>query len=99
MMNVMTHLHIIPRKAQDRLWTSKSIRRKPLKLNEDTIQLADCIREGLLPPQTNNCDACEDQRSKLAERMFTRLHAVYVGFQFLSAGFTDFKSKPLVCSS
>ncbi|XP_058102288.1 adenylylsulfatase HINT3 isoform X1 [Magnolia sinica] len=61
-----THLHIIPRKAQDRLWTSKGFRRKPLKLNQDTIQLADCIREGL-SLQVNHCDGFEGQRSKLPE--------------------------------
>ncbi|XP_077227848.1 histidine triad nucleotide-binding 3 [Tasmannia lanceolata] len=61
-----THLHIIPRKAHDKLWTSKSLRRKPLKLNEDTEQLADCIRERLLIPVKNH-DDCTGKGSKLAE--------------------------------
>uniref|UniRef100_A0A5B7A611 Putative histidine triad nucleotide-binding protein 1 n=1 Tax=Davidia involucrata TaxID=16924 RepID=A0A5B7A611_DAVIN len=43
-----THIHIIPRKARDCLWASESLRRCPLKLDQETSQLADRIREQLL---------------------------------------------------
>ncbi|KAH7855113.1 hypothetical protein Vadar_021371 [Vaccinium darrowii] len=43
-----THLHIIPRKAQDCLWDSESLPRRPLKLDHETSQLADRIRKELL---------------------------------------------------
>jgi len=43
-----THLHIIPRKAQDCLWASESLPRRPLKLDHETSQLADRIRKELL---------------------------------------------------
>lgn len=42
-----THLHIIPRKASDHLWTSKGIKRLPLKLDQETTDLIDSIREQL----------------------------------------------------
>ncbi|KAL8026884.1 hypothetical protein ABFX02_14G058700 [Erythranthe guttata] len=42
-----THIHIIPRKAHDCLWRSESIRRRPLKLDQEASQLADQIRESL----------------------------------------------------
>ncbi|KAA8543557.1 hypothetical protein F0562_021697 [Nyssa sinensis] len=43
-----THIHVIPRKAHDCLWASESLRRHPLKLDQETSQLADHIREQLL---------------------------------------------------
>ncbi|KAH6836813.1 histidine triad nucleotide-binding 3 [Perilla frutescens var. hirtella] len=42
-----THIHIIPRKANDCLWTSESLRRRPLKLDQEISRLADHIRESL----------------------------------------------------
>ncbi|KAK0590705.1 hypothetical protein LWI29_030624 [Acer saccharum] len=42
-----THIHIIPRKASDCLWASESLRRCPLKLDEETSQLADQVRDQL----------------------------------------------------
>ncbi|KAK2662609.1 hypothetical protein Ddye_001183 [Dipteronia dyeriana] len=42
-----THIHIIPRKASDCLWASESLRRCPLKLDEETSQLADQVRDRL----------------------------------------------------
>ncbi|KAJ4968853.1 hypothetical protein NE237_015554 [Protea cynaroides] len=42
-----THLHIIPRKARDRLWKSESFRRKLLKMDEEVTQLAYIIRKQL----------------------------------------------------
>ncbi|PIN20937.1 Zinc-binding protein of the histidine triad (HIT) family [Handroanthus impetiginosus] len=42
-----THIHIIPRKARDCLWTSESIRRHPLKPDQEASRLANCIRENL----------------------------------------------------
>ncbi|XP_042017092.1 adenylylsulfatase HINT3-like isoform X3 [Salvia splendens] len=41
-----THIHIIPRKANDCLWTSESIRRCPM--DQEVSQLADRIRESLM---------------------------------------------------
>lgn len=42
-----THIHIIPRKARDRLWASESLRRLSLKLDHEASQLAENIREQL----------------------------------------------------
>ncbi|KAJ8433064.1 hypothetical protein Cgig2_015427 [Carnegiea gigantea] len=42
-----THIHIIPRKACDRLWASESLRRLSLKLDEEASQLAESIRQHL----------------------------------------------------
>ncbi|XXG45011.1 hypothetical protein AAC387_Pa02g0213 [Persea americana] len=61
-----THLHIIPRKACDRLWTHQSFRRKPLKPGQDTARIADCIRECLLLP-ANSSESFQGQKSKLDE--------------------------------
>ncbi|XP_068661342.1 adenylylsulfatase HINT3 [Aristolochia californica] len=44
-----THLHMVPRKAKDRLWTSHSFRRTPLIMNQETAALANSIREHVLP--------------------------------------------------
>ncbi|XP_059297777.1 adenylylsulfatase HINT3 [Lycium ferocissimum] len=41
-----THLHIIPRKASDCLWTSESLTRCSLK-SDEALKLADDIRENL----------------------------------------------------
>ncbi|XWS36609.1 hypothetical protein CRYUN_Cryun20dG0099500 [Craigia yunnanensis] len=43
-----THIHIIPRKACDCLWTSESLHRHPLKLDQETSGLANRVRELLL---------------------------------------------------
>ncbi|KAL3850447.1 hypothetical protein ACJIZ3_012329 [Penstemon smallii] len=43
-----THIHIIPRKENDCLWASESLKRRPLKLDQEASQLANCIRENLL---------------------------------------------------
>ncbi|GMH30968.1 hypothetical protein Nepgr_032811 [Nepenthes gracilis] len=42
-----THLHIIPRKACDRLWDSESLRRLSLQFNKETSQLVERIRHQL----------------------------------------------------
>ncbi|PIA29807.1 hypothetical protein AQUCO_05800110v1 [Aquilegia coerulea] len=55
-----THLHIIPRKACDRLWNSETFNRQRLKLDEETALLAGCIREKL----SINAN-CEDVNGKL----------------------------------
>ncbi|XP_051143066.1 adenylylsulfatase HINT3 [Andrographis paniculata] len=49
-----THIHIIPRKAHDCLWTSESIRRLPLKIDEEGLQIAKRIRQNL--PLGNGCE-------------------------------------------
>ncbi|XP_025887094.1 histidine triad family protein isoform X2 [Solanum lycopersicum] len=41
-----THIHIIPRKASDCLWTSETLSRCPLK-SDEAQKLADGIRENL----------------------------------------------------
>ncbi|KAK9138928.1 hypothetical protein Sjap_009522 [Stephania japonica] len=56
-----THLHIIPRKARDRLWTSKSFRRLTIQENHEATQLADCIKKHLILQENN----CEDEKSEL----------------------------------
>ncbi|KAL6563485.1 Histidine triad nucleotide-binding protein 3 [Orobanche gracilis] len=43
-----THIHIIPRKEDDCLWTSESLRRRPLKLDQESSQLGTRIRESLV---------------------------------------------------
>ncbi|GAV70765.1 HIT domain-containing protein [Cephalotus follicularis] len=43
-----THIHIIPRKACDCLWTSESFRRRRLKFDQEAFQLADRVREQFL---------------------------------------------------
>ncbi|GMH20842.1 hypothetical protein Nepgr_022684 [Nepenthes gracilis] len=40
-----THLHIIPRRAHDRLWGFESLRRPSLQLDEEASQVAERIRE------------------------------------------------------
>lgn len=50
-----THIHIIPRKARDCLWTSESLQRRPLKLNQEASRLADCVREQI--SSTNSEDS------------------------------------------
>ncbi|KAG6628915.1 hypothetical protein CIPAW_14G045900 [Carya illinoinensis] len=42
-----THIHIIPRKARDCLWPSESLRRHPLKLDQNTFKLVNCVQEEL----------------------------------------------------
>ncbi|GAU29589.1 hypothetical protein TSUD_164370, partial [Trifolium subterraneum] len=44
-----THMHIIPRKAFDCLWTSESLLRHPLNLDDEKVsQLAASIQEQLM---------------------------------------------------
>ncbi|KDO60886.1 hypothetical protein CISIN_1g028160mg [Citrus sinensis] len=58
-----THIHIIPRKAHDCLWTSESLRRRPLKIDQETSQLADQVREKL----SNICEcSSKGQESSLS---------------------------------
>ncbi|EOA14035.1 hypothetical protein CARUB_v10027168mg [Capsella rubella] len=42
-----THLHIIPRKEHDCLWTSESLRRHTLKLDKEASQLVSRVRQQL----------------------------------------------------
>ncbi|XP_050208056.1 adenylylsulfatase HINT3 [Mercurialis annua] len=42
-----THIHIIPRKASDCLWTSESIQRRPLSIDHRASQLVNLVREQL----------------------------------------------------
>lgn len=42
-----THIHIIPRKARDCLWTSESLRRRPLNFDQEASQLVNRVREQL----------------------------------------------------
>ncbi|CAN4102171.1 unnamed protein product [Withania somnifera] len=55
-----THIHIIPRKASDCLWTSESLSRCPLK-SDEAQKLADGIRENLL--FSNNFEDSKGQGS------------------------------------
>ncbi|KAG1331318.1 adenylylsulfatase HINT3 [Cocos nucifera] len=50
-----THFHIIPRKAGDHLWSSESCRRQPLKWNQETVDLVNCIQERLSPVSSDSC--------------------------------------------
>ncbi|KAL7201144.1 hypothetical protein ACSBR1_032952 [Camellia fascicularis] len=58
-----THLHIIPRKARDCLWSSESLPRRPLKLDQETSGLADRIRKELL--FSDNSEYSKGQGSSL----------------------------------
>ncbi|KAE9600823.1 hypothetical protein Lal_00011228 [Lupinus albus] len=55
-----THIHVIPRKAYDCLWTSESLRRLPLNLNEETSQLAARVQEQMLPSKVSHDGKHED---------------------------------------
>ncbi|XP_010241513.1 PREDICTED: adenylylsulfatase HINT3 isoform X2 [Nelumbo nucifera] len=55
-----THIHIVPRNAHDQLWTSKSFRRRRIKLDKEAAQLADHIREQFKVLEKN----CEDHSSQ-----------------------------------
>ncbi|PHT44661.1 hypothetical protein CQW23_13819 [Capsicum baccatum] len=57
-----THIHIIPRKASDCLWTSESLSRCPLK-SDEAQKLADGIRENL--SFSNNFEDSKGQGSSL----------------------------------
>ncbi|CAN6448908.1 unnamed protein product [Victoria cruziana] len=59
-----THLHVIPRKPDDHLWTSESFMRRRLSLNKDTILLANDIR-GLLSRSYSACNSPIVEDSKL----------------------------------
>ncbi|XP_004492259.1 adenylylsulfatase HINT3 [Cicer arietinum] len=55
-----THIHIIPRKAYDCLWTSESLLRRPLNLDDEKVsKLAACIQEQLLVS-----DICQDSKNE-----------------------------------
>ncbi|KAA3474823.1 adenylylsulfatase HINT3 [Gossypium australe] len=51
-----THVHIIPRKAGDCLWTSESLHRRTLKVDQETSGLANRVRELLLKISEENKD-------------------------------------------
>ncbi|KAF7825866.1 adenylylsulfatase HINT3 [Senna tora] len=55
-----THIHIIPRKAYDCLWTSESLQRRPLKLDEEASQLAARVQEQMLPSEITQDSKNED---------------------------------------
>ncbi|XP_055830265.1 adenylylsulfatase HINT3 isoform X2 [Solanum dulcamara] len=57
-----THIHIIPRKESDCLWTSESLSRCPLK-SDEAQKLADGIRENL--SFSNNIEDSKGQGSSL----------------------------------
>ncbi|CAK7349415.1 unnamed protein product [Dovyalis caffra] len=42
-----THIHIIPRKACDCLWTTESLQRNPLNFDQEASRLVNCVREQL----------------------------------------------------
>ncbi|KAK9053555.1 hypothetical protein SSX86_024629 [Deinandra increscens subsp. villosa] len=42
-----THIHIIPRRAQDYLWASESLKRQPLKLDQEACHLVNSIKQQL----------------------------------------------------
>ncbi|XP_076891033.1 adenylylsulfatase HINT3-like [Bidens hawaiensis] len=42
-----THIHIIPRRARDCLWASESLKRHPLKLDQEALHLVNNIRQQL----------------------------------------------------
>ncbi|XP_075100368.1 adenylylsulfatase HINT3 isoform X2 [Nicotiana tabacum] len=58
-----THIHIIPRKASDCLWASESLRRRPLKLDQEAKKLGENIRENL--PSLGNIEDSKGQVSDL----------------------------------
>nr|XP_016514605.1 PREDICTED: uncharacterized HIT-like protein MT1300 [Nicotiana tabacum] len=58
-----THIHIIPRKASDCLWASESLRRRPLKLDQEAKKLGKNIRENL--PSLGNIEDSKGQVSDL----------------------------------
>ncbi|XP_059434955.1 adenylylsulfatase HINT3 isoform X1 [Corylus avellana] len=60
-----THIHIIPRKARDCLWPSESLRRHPLKLDQETLKLVDSVQEVLSP--SSNAEDSKDQGSSLTK--------------------------------
>ncbi|KAF8014678.1 hypothetical protein BT93_H0476 [Corymbia citriodora subsp. variegata] len=57
-----THIHIIPRKASDCLWTSESLRRRPLNFNQDASRLLNRVREQL----SNVSEESKGQESTLS---------------------------------
>lgn len=58
-----THLHLIPRKAGDELWSSENSRRQPIKHNEETEGLLDSIKQMLSSSDNGRLD-CEPALSK-----------------------------------
>uniref|UniRef100_A0A803PFU9 HIT domain-containing protein n=1 Tax=Cannabis sativa TaxID=3483 RepID=A0A803PFU9_CANSA len=66
-----THIHIIPRKEQDCLWASESLRRQSLKLDQEASRLADLVREQLssVSPSSSssgNSEVSEGEGSSLS---------------------------------
>lgn len=49
-----THIHIIPRKPYDSLWTSESLQRRPLNLDGEASQLVARVQEQLLQSKDNH---------------------------------------------
>ncbi|KAK4408703.1 60S ribosomal protein L32-1 [Sesamum angolense] len=62
-----THIHIIPRKAHDCLWTSESLPRRWLKLDQEASQLANRIRESIVFVNNYESDDSKGQASSLVE--------------------------------
>ncbi|KAL0390277.1 UNVERIFIED_CONTAM: Adenylylsulfatase HINT3 [Sesamum calycinum] len=60
-----THIHIIPRKAHDCLWTSESLPRRWLKLDQEASQLANRIRESIVFVNNYESDDSKGQASSL----------------------------------
>ncbi|XP_062173435.1 adenylylsulfatase HINT3 isoform X1 [Alnus glutinosa] len=58
-----THIHIIPRKARDCLWPSESLRRHPLKLDQETVKLVDSVHKVL--SLSSNTEDSKDQGSRI----------------------------------
>ncbi|WOL02424.1 adenylylsulfatase HINT3-like isoform X1 [Canna indica] len=50
-----THLHIIPRKAGDRLWRSESFRRRPIESNQEVLDLVSSVRNLVSSAPQNHC--------------------------------------------
>uniref|UniRef100_A0A0E0MKW5 HIT domain-containing protein n=1 Tax=Oryza punctata TaxID=4537 RepID=A0A0E0MKW5_ORYPU len=51
-----THVHIIPRRTGDNLWSSETYERNPIKHNQETKDLVSGIKELLFPPQDNSAE-------------------------------------------
>lgn len=60
-----THIHIIPRKAHDCLWSSESLPRRRLKLDQEASQLANHIRASIVFVNNYENDDSKGQASSL----------------------------------
>ncbi|KAK4782400.1 hypothetical protein SAY86_016502 [Trapa natans] len=59
-----THIHIIPRKESDCLWTSESIRRSRLNFDGEAYQFVERVRAEMLP--SNTLEESKGQESGLS---------------------------------